>query len=152
MKNLAEFLLQNFPSAQYASGKNEILMKCPFCGDSKDPKTKHFYVSIVEGKPHFYNCFKCGEKGILNSKVLRKLSIYDIETLNELDKYNSNISKNQAKQGNIYNANTVYRITNYIQDSPLTQAKIKYINYLLLIKQKQKEKLLTTLIIGLTMN
>lgn len=129
MKNLAEFLLQNFPSAQYASGKNEILMKCPFCGDSKDPKTKHFYVSIVEGKPHFYNCFKCGEKGILNSKVLRKLSIYDIETLNELDKYNSNISKNQAKQGNIYNANTVYRITNYIQDSPLTQAKIKYINY-----------------------
>ena len=78
MKNLAEFLLQNFPSAQYASGKNEILMKCPFCGDSKDPKTKHFYVSIVEGKPHFYNCFKCGEKGILNSKVLRKLSIYDM--------------------------------------------------------------------------
>ena len=94
MKSLAEFLLQNFPSAQYASGKHEILMKCPFCGDSKDTKTKHFYVSIVEGKPHFYNCFKCGEKGILNSKVLRKLSIYDIETLNELDKYNSNIINN----------------------------------------------------------
>ena len=35
INDLGEFLLKNFPSAEYASGKTEIVMKRPFGGDSK---------------------------------------------------------------------------------------------------------------------
>lgn len=127
MKDLAEFLLQTFPTAQYASGKSEIVMKCPFCGDSKDPKAKHFYISITEGKPHFYNCFKCGEKGILNSKVLRKLSVYNVEASMELDKYHAGLKKDPSNI--IYRSNKTYNVYNrYIEDCPLSAAKLGYIN------------------------
>ena len=123
MKNLAQVLLSNIPSAQYASGKNEIVMKCPFCGDSADPKSKHFYISLREGQPHMYNCFKCNESGIITSKTLRFMSIYDMDANADIDLYNKSISKSvnyTRKTGNAY-------LRNIVLDNDLARKKLDYI-------------------------
>ena len=126
MKNLDQVLLSNIPSAQYASGKTEIVMKCPFCGDSRDPKSKHFYISLREGQPHFYNCFKCNSKGIVTSKFLRMLSIYDNNAMEDLDNYNKNsiIVKDHTR----FNYNKPKYLNNIIIDSDLSRMKLAYIN------------------------
>ena len=126
MKNLGQVLLSNIPSAQYASGKNEILMKCPFCGDSPDPKHKHFYISLKEGQPHFYNCFKCNEKGIITSKTLRMMSIFDMDATVELDLYNKSIMNTTASKVNYKTG--FANIRNMISNNDLSRAKLAYIN------------------------
>lgn len=127
MNNLAELLFKNFPSAQYASGKNEIMMKCPFCGDSTG-RNKHFYVSIKEGELHYYNCFKCGAKGILTGKILRNLNIYDAEASKALDNYNLEIAKNRK----ITYTQPMYKkfqlVNTYIRDDTITKTKLDYLN------------------------
>lgn len=126
MKNLAQVLLTNIPSAQYASGKTEIVMKCPFCGDSPDPKSKHFYISLREGQPHFYNCFKCNSKGIVNSKFLRMISIYDNNAMEDIDRYNKStmIVDNNSR----FNYTKTKNIKNIIVDNELSRMKLLYIN------------------------
>lgn len=125
INDLGEFLLKNFPSAEYASGKTEIVMKCPFCGDSKNIGSKHFYISMVKGKPHLYNCFKCNEKGILTSKVLKRMLVYDTDVLYALDKYNKSIIDDSNYQTyNYIRHNLYYKISK----NELSDYKLKYIN------------------------
>lgn len=123
--DLASFLLKTFPTAEYASGRSEIVMKCPFCGDSPNPRSKHFYISLASGKPHLYNCFKCNEKGVLTSKVLRRMSVYDAEASYELDLYNKKIEENSDYK--IYKSYT-HNLINSIQDNDISRLKLKYIN------------------------
>ena len=125
MKNLANIIFANCPTATYASGKNEILMKCPFCGDSPDPKHKHFYISLKEGQPHFYNCFKCNESGIVTAKTLQFMSIHDMNAILDLELYNktlfNTLPRVNTKTGIAY-------IKNIIEDNELSKKKLLYIN------------------------
>ena len=45
IKEFGDFLINNIPGARYASGERVILMRCPFCGDSDDPRKAHLYIS-----------------------------------------------------------------------------------------------------------
>ena len=40
----AEFLLSRIPTASLASGGRMINCRCMYCPDSRDPKSKHFYI------------------------------------------------------------------------------------------------------------
>lgn len=126
MKNLAEFLFKTFPSAKYASGKKEIVMRCPFCGDSKNIGSAHFYISLIEGQPHFYHCFKCNESGILSSKVLRKMQVYDVEESIALDLYNKSIETKIPVRNNLHR---YFLKTDFISDNELSRAKLAYLNH-----------------------
>lgn len=126
MKGIEEFLFNTFPSARYASGKSEIVIRCPFCGDSKDPKNAHLYISIAKDKPHYFHCFKCNESGILNSKTLRRMSVYDVEASIQLDEYNKKVASKIPSKGKYLK----YFLRNdRIRDNELSLAKLKYINH-----------------------
>jgi len=74
------------PGASLNSNKSEIIMKCPFCGDSRKGKHNHFYIGIKSKDGLLkYNCKICGSSGILSSKIVKKLGLYDNEVSNYLD-------------------------------------------------------------------
>ena len=124
---LRSFIKNSFPDAKDASGRKEIMIRCRECGDSvKDRNARHLYISLgYDNKPPMYNCFKCGAKGLLTPQKLIDWSVYDIsinnEVVNILDKAASTEYKKQYnKIANIRN--------NFVTQSPLSDAKIKYIN------------------------
>lgn len=85
--SLYSILKEKIPEGKLVSNNTEFLMRCPFCGDSrKDRSDAHFYISLRDDKPHFYNCFLCGTKGVLNRKILRYMGIYDEESVRLVSK------------------------------------------------------------------
>lgn len=80
--------------------KNQIALRCMFCGDSKkDPRKTRFYVYINhnDDSPMLYNCFNCQASGILTPKVLRTFDINDLSLNSELTTFNNTISKQVKK-------------------------------------------------------
>lgn len=126
--DLKEFLMETFPDAKPASGGKELVMRCRFCGDSHDMKSKHFYIKLPNpGELSVFNCFKCGESGILSSKKLRIMSAYDTGMAIELDQYNKEAMK--LPNNRIYRNTGVMRLYNtFISESAISTAKLNYIN------------------------
>lgn len=111
------------------AGNTEITVRCPFCGDSKNLKHQHLYISI----PHsidelsFYHCKLCSAKGIVDEEFLRKIGCYDSNLLVNVAKHNSEVMSmpkyKQLKSINIYPLHN-----KYITDGENTKAKLNYIN------------------------
>ena len=60
------------------SRKTETNIRCPFCGDSrKSSQSAHLY--IKNQPPFAYYCQRCTSSGIVTSKVLNLLQVYDVE-------------------------------------------------------------------------
>lgn len=122
-------LLLKIPGARLVSGGKEILMRCRYCADSKDPRSAHFYVSLPnEDNVMLYNCYKCHSAGIVTHKKLLEWGVYDDpEMLVKLSRYNKRVlSLDKNKK---YVNQDVYRLSNeYILDNELSRAKLKYIN------------------------
>lgn len=118
-----------YQNAKVASGGNQLVCRCPFCGDSKDPTHAHFYIKVPQSEDElsFYDCKKCPSHGVLTDDVLRKLGCDDTNLLIEVNKHNAEVSKllkyRSLKQINIYPLNI-----NYIRQDALNVAKLQYIN------------------------
>lgn len=58
----------------------EYRTRCPYCGDSANENTGHFYIRInpYDNYSIVYNCFKCQESGILTNETLQMLGIDDV--------------------------------------------------------------------------
>jgi len=72
-----------YPDAKPASGNREIVVRCPYCGDSDNKRHAHFYISVPESDKDLprYDCKKCPQCGILTDEVLRKLGCNDSSLL-----------------------------------------------------------------------
>ena len=129
LDTLKETILNYFPNATIASGGKELLMRCPFCGDSKNIHSKgHFYISLGNNdEPIFYNCFKCHAKGLLTPQVLGDMGIFDTGLNVELNIHNRS-SQEESLRNNIYKPRVYYLNNNYVTPSPLSEAKLRYIN------------------------
>lgn len=108
-KKYIESKLLATPHAQRIN-KNQIALRCKFCGDSrKDPRKTRFYVllNLDSESPILYNCFNCGESGILTPSVLRTFEINDLQLNSSLTTFNkqsiSKISKQLNIKDNSYN-------------------------------------------------
>lgn len=58
----------------------EYRTRCPFCGDSTtNPNIGKFYIlaNYETNLPIVYNCFRCGESGVMNEEVLSAFGIDD---------------------------------------------------------------------------
>ena len=129
-ERLREFLKNKFPDARNASGHKEVVIRCRFCGDSQsDRGARHLYISMgTDQAPPMYNCFKCGESGILSPKVLMELVNCEDsgELLSDLRNNNTRIiktSKHLIKNRKVFNIKN-----NFISDTDLSRAKLTYIN------------------------
>ena len=57
-ENLKEFLLNNIPG-KVVAGDKEFLCRCPYCGDSRNLKSAHFYINLPNSDetPVMYHCY-----------------------------------------------------------------------------------------------
>lgn len=85
---LRDYLMENF-RAKRAAGGRECVIRCPFCGDSKDPRSAHLYVGHNRQKGTIsYHCFKCNTQGDVGLQFFRTLGIYDTQLVNSVLEYN----------------------------------------------------------------
>jgi hypothetical protein len=118
-----------YPSVKVASGGSEVVVRCPYCGDSKDPRHAHLYISVPMGEDElsFYQCKRCPARGIVDIDFLRKLGCDDTNLIVEVSKHNSEVlalpKYRTLKQINIYPLNL-----GYIREDKFNQAKLDYIN------------------------
>lgn len=112
LKQIIEQKILQLPYAHRVS-PTQIAARCMFCGDSKkDPRKTRFYVqtNLNNDKPILYNCFNCGECGILTPSVLRTFDINDLKINSNLITYNKNVHKKFNKIYNIKDNKFNYRV------------------------------------------
>lgn len=126
--NIREYLLASIPGSKLVSGGKIIQCRCRECSDSVNPNSAHMGInSGRDGSPFWYNCFKCGAKGILTYKKLIEWGIYDPDIAEELTEYNNSLLG--SKHSKYFNR-TCYHVRNtYIANNdPLIKQKVDYIN------------------------
>lgn len=98
-KEVEERLLQTRHAKRI--NKNQIALRCQFCGDSKkDPNKTRFYVQINaddDNKPIVYYCFNCNVSGVLTPSVLRTFDISDLQLNSSLTTFNKKVNKTAYK-------------------------------------------------------
>ena len=128
-QDFIEMVKSFYPSVKVASGGAEVVVRCPFCGDSKNINHAHMYISVPQSddKVSQYHCKKCQATGVVNDELLRLLGCNDLNTLVEVNRQNDSVNKRirhyKIKGTNIYNFN-ISSVT-YRQEN---EFKIAYIN------------------------
>ena len=117
------------PTAKVASGGKELVIRCPFCGDSKNLRHAHFYISVPQNQEEIsmYQCKRCPNKGIVTDELLRKLGCNDSNLIIEVTKHNAEVMSlpryRTLKRINIYPLRW-----DLISERPTNVAKLSYIN------------------------
>lgn len=123
------FLIASIPGARKASGGKEVLCRCRYCPDSKNPTHAHFYISVPQSEDElsFFNCYKCHSSGIVTNKTLVEWGIYDPKMGIDITLHNKKIMKNPR---NIqYRDDVIYKLKyNDITIDDLSKYKLDYIN------------------------
>ena len=131
---LRDFLITNYKGKKAAGGR-ECVIRCPYCGDSKDPRSAHLYVGYNRRKNSIsYHCFKCNTNGDVGIQFFRTLGIYDSNIINLVVEFNSS----HRVTTNVYNKDHQgYQTNNSIItadpiipvfDTPEYIKKLSYIN------------------------
>lgn len=117
------------PTAKPASGGREVVIRCPFCGDSKDPKHAHFYISVPQTQDElsFYHCKRCPNSGVVSDELLRRIGCSDSNVLVEIIKHNDEVMKT-PKYRYIKKIDIYPLKYNYIRNDQENQMKLQYIN------------------------
>lgn len=124
-----DYLLKTIPTASIASGGRVINCRCFYCPDSRNPKSKHMYISIpqTEDEPSLYYCHKCHAAGVVTYKNLINWDIYDESIAMELINHNKKISK--YSNINKYLSKVHYNVKCITTaDNEISAIKLKYIN------------------------
>ena len=91
-----------------------------------DDRHEHMYVSIPQNAndPSFFNCFRCGSKGIVTDRILSEWNCYDDNIAIALINHNRNIKT--IPKGNSRIINPIrYR---WVSNDELSMNKLAYIN------------------------
>lgn len=142
-KKEIESVLLSMDKAHHTD-KDQIAMRCFFCGDSKKDASKtrlYFKLNANNDGPILYNCFNCNASGMLTPSTLKSMGVYDLQLSSSLTKHNKIATKAHKKSlGNI-----TKKIKNIVIPSPAnTEAniqKLKYIRERLGVKFSIKELL-----------
>lgn len=122
-----KFLQSHISSARPVSGMKEVLCRCFYCPDSRDPSHAHMYISVPqsEDEPSEFHCKKCGTGGYVTTNRLIEWGIYDPIIGTNLDK----IMKKSIKSGKINSSDrNIYNIVNAVGDIDLAMKKVQFIN------------------------
>lgn len=122
------FLLKNIPSAKLASGGKMINCRCFECGDSKNIKSAHMYISIPyeDDKPSLYYCHLCSTAGIVNHNTLIKWGIFDSDIALKMNEYLYTL-KLSGKAHKYFHPSEYHIKYNYVTLNDKTEEKRQYI-------------------------
>lgn len=98
---------------KFINGSNEIIVRCPYCGDSVKHENKgHFYIGESNNGMFLYQCKRaeCGVTGVLNKRVLSDLNVQDLDLMIDINKLNVNSTFNKIieTKNNNYNRFNTY--------------------------------------------
>lgn len=127
---LRDYLIEHY-KAKRASGGRECIIRCPFCGDSKNRNSAHLYVGINrKNKTISYNCFKCNSSGSVGRDFFQRLEIYDTSLINLVLNYNRNLGVDTSLSRS-FTASYTQDYENTIipvKNTPEYQKKLAYVN------------------------
>ena len=127
-KMFADYMLSVIPTARLASGGREILCRCKYCEDSRNPTHAHMYIKIPQSEddPVLFNCVKCHTSGLVTSKRLMEWGVYDSNIAEGL----SVLVKNAGKKGKLggYDRYIYPNLDCSRFNLELGQTKLDYIN------------------------
>lgn len=128
-QNFINALRSFIPEAKIASGGREIVIRCRFCGDSKNLRHAHFYISVPQSPDElsFYHCKKCPNSGIVDDELLRKIGCSDSNFIVEMIKHNKEVLS-LPKYKSLKNINIYPLKWNLIRKDSMNQVKLDYIN------------------------
>ena len=117
------------PNSQFAAGKKELVLRCPYCGHTSSAGKKHMYIGLSKDKPYMFNCFKCEAGGLVNRTFLNLLDIRDEELIQAIDIHNKEM---RLSRSNSYASNRL-REPQVAYDAfevnyDIYPDKVKYIN------------------------
>ena len=117
------------PNSQFAAGKKELVLRCPYCGHTSSVGKKHMYIGLSQDKPYMFNCFKCEAGGLVNRTFLNLLDIRDEELIQAIDIHNKEM---RLSRGNSYASNRIREpqvaYDAFEVDYNLYPDKVNYIN------------------------
>lgn len=117
---------QGYKNFNAGSNGKEILVRCPFCGDSQNQHHAHLY--IQKKYPFTYFCQRCFSKGSVNPEFMEKVDGYSKESSRLLSnikskkKYDSNLKDSLSNpllreslinKKDFYNIEGIRSIANY---------------------------------------
>ena len=128
-QNFIDMIKTIAPEAKPASGGKEVVIRCRFCGDSKNLNHAHFYMSVPQSAEEIsmYHCKRCPNNGIVTDDLLRKIGCNDSNILVEVAKHNSEVLS-------LPKYKTIKKIDIYplrwdlIRKTNINQFKLDYIN------------------------
>ena len=125
-----EFIINNLPPwAESAAGGKEIVTRCKYCPDSKNPKKGHMYIKVPhDDELSTYYCQKCKETGLVTPSKLMEWGINDVSFITDLTMYNKRVSGLAKNKRFTQGSSIVYNI-NSTQVTRCDQTLIK-LNYL----------------------
>lgn len=127
--DIGEKLKSLIPNSQFAAGKKELVIRCPYCGHTSSAGKKHMYIGLSKDKPIMFNCFKCESGGIVNRNFINLLNINDEYLIQAIESHNKVMMKSR---GNVYssNHNKINKIeyNSFFINQDIIQDKIDYIN------------------------
>jgi len=102
---LYDFLKSNVDFIKLTSNQREIIIECPYCGDSERENHGHFYISTTE--PHPCMCHLCNfRSGYISLKILNQLKVHHTGEsrtyMNEIEKnarFDTSIKKHVKSDG-----------------------------------------------------
>ena len=128
-QNFINMIRSFYPGVRIASGGREVVVRCFACGDSKDLKHAHLYISVPQSNEEvsLYQCKKCSNKGVVDDSFLRKLGCDDPTVLIEINKHNKEI-QSMPKYATMKSID-IYPLKNtYISNHDYNITKLQYIN------------------------
>lgn len=129
---LKQYLINNF-NAKPASGGKEVIKKCHFCGDSRDPSSRHLYIGMRKGDGAIvYNCFKCNSSGYVDGKFLRDLGCYDPSIMILCEEHNRKCRGSNSTQFNGSGSGKSFRSRprHFFLDPAPSEYTTKKLNYI----------------------
>lgn len=130
-EEIINFLLEQ-PMARKSVSEKELLMRCPFCGDSTKSRTStNFYINIDKDSDTFlcYNCFRasCNASGIVDQYFLERLGFSKYECMRDLNSYM--MQRSHQSKDKYYKSRIKKELINVINtNTQLSDKKLSYIN------------------------
>ena len=127
-EDLKRWLMENRGGHPAAGGK-EVVIRCPWCGDSRNHRDAHLYVGPKKGLGIIkYNCFLCPASGTVNSEFFRMINCRDIGLINEVYEYQRSKMKDPDFNYQDYVGPTRNQLWISNQDAVNPLEKLAYIN------------------------
>lgn len=127
--NLIQLLLSE-PYAKYNTNKTEIMMRCPFCGDSvKHAYSTHLYIKIDNDgdSPYPYYCQRCTTNGIIDKDFFKALKVKDTDLLISIIDFNKKATRNKKRYSKAMQKSLI-TMPNKYENTKRNLLKLAYIN------------------------